>query len=626
MRTLVATVTAVMLGLPGQSVAANASLGLNRGFFERVRITLSPNALQKQIGVEGGRLELADGATLRIPAGVLNTDTPVYFARENSPDTSFPDGFDNFYPLSDRAVYAVGPALKIELPRSSLNLDEDILLVPFPSLPDATPECRVTNTGCGAEVRIRLEDGSYSFYLDQLRGSDNGLLISSSTLSSLQNVLPETLEIQIRPVDFSNWTTTNPPRSGQALTSQQQTYYEDVTGLYALGENYNHREFGPSCGSMPQTMPVGKATAADVPDEKTPLILIHGYQAADNILFSPDPTTPKQFSSALCGWEKVIELFAREGNYPDDFNFHNLPQNILEDEYELFVFGFDSSESFATQADLLAEALSIFGGKEVVLVAYSMGGVLAKDYVQNHDNNVKRVISLSTPYMGTPVLVCEQPAERSCRQAGIHPLINRDVVGQLERYNAYKGPTVGWGRDAQRAVANRLAVLPAILSYSGTRDAAYQFPTTYYTPVSLDELEAVQVHPSGPNPYLTNLNSWRIDGCRSIGLEDWQVEDTCTVQYDASVNGDTGRFNAIVTSVAATAGTGGDFLTIGSQLSPAQRSDELTTLQSACVGLRADDCSASPFDAVIIRPDLDHLSVKGEPVLPLLALELHSVR
>lgn len=374
---------------------------------------------------------------------------------------------------------------------------------------------------------------------------------------------------------------------------------------------------------MPQTMPVGKATTADV-TEKTPLILIHGYQAAGNTLF--DPTTPKQFNSALCGWEKVIELFAREGNYPDDFNFHNLSQNILEDEYELFVFGFDSRNTYDIEADELAEAMEIFGSKEVVLVAYSMGGVLAKDYVQSHDNNVKRVISLSTPYMGTPVLVCEAATQLLCARAGIHPLINRDVVGQFERYKAYNGPTVKWGRDAQRAVANRLAVLPAILTYSGTRDATYQLPTTYYTPVSLDGLEAVQAHPSGPNPYLANLNSWRIDGCRSIGSEDWQVEDTCTTSFDASVNSDTGRFDAIVTSVAATAGAGGGFLTIGSQLSPAQRSDELTTLQSACVGLRADDCSGSPFDAVIIRPDLNHFSVKGEPVLPLLAHELKSVR
>ena len=618
------------------NLAVQTSRGGFHGFLASTRVLFNPNEVQKQLGTSGGRLRLGNGAVVAVDAGTLNTDTEVSLITEATPTTLLPEDFDNFYPLDD-AVKPIGPTLKLELPKAALNFDKDILFVLFPALPDASPECLAANTGCGAEVRVHLADGTTSFYLDQFNGPDNGMFLTGPTLRSLKDLIPATLSVEIRPVDFSNWSTTSPPPSVQnggssGLSTQSaqggaQAYYQDVVGLYALGDNYHHDQFDPSCKRMPQTMPLPKATAADVPTNKTPLILIHGYQAAGNTIMSAEEY--KQFNTALCGWQDVIELFAEEGRYAqDEFNFHNLPQNILRDEYELFVFGYDSRDSFQAQATLLEEALNIFGNRETVLVAWSMGGVLAKDYVQNYPNNVKRVISLGAPYMGTPLLTCVEKGTAQCAQAAVHPLINRDIVGALERFAVSGGLSLDDDvRKAARQVAKRLAVLPAVLSYQGTRDATYQFPTTYYTTIENAPIKAYQVHRSQPNPYLTRLNSWEIIGCNLIGPELYQIEETCEVAFNASVNPKTSAFNSIVTSVAATTSVAGDALAIGTYAPPTapQKSDELTTLQSACVGLSVDDCTSSPFDTVIKRSDLNHLNVKEEAGLSLLIRELRRV-
>ena len=81
--------------------------------------------------------------------------------------------------------------------------------------------------------------------------------------------------------------------------------------------------------------------------------------------------------------------------------------------------------------DNLATALEIFAGREIIIAAYSMGGVLAKDYVQNEakDDNVtvKRLIGLGAPFMGTAAVICIEQTGTSCVDAQVNPYVSRVV-------------------------------------------------------------------------------------------------------------------------------------------------------------------------------------------------------
>ena len=333
-----------------------------------------------------------------------------------------------------------------------------------------------------------------------------------------------------------------------------------------------------------------------MPEDKTPLILIHGYQAAGNTFdsaFSDLLGSPKNYNVPLCGWKNAVELFADEENL-------SLAQTSLREEYELFTFGYDSRSTFMSNArDSLASALEIFAGREIVIAAYSVGGVLAKDYIQNdaiNDNvTVKRLIGLGAPFMGMAAVVCVEQTNIGCVDAAVNPYIPRVVQEK---------PTL------PNSVMN--ALLPTIMSYQGTRDLSYQLPIELDLVTRSFAGVVTAKGQSKPNRYLARLNGWTAN-CDAQG--------NCTSEPGPQT-GEVAYFNSVTTSITGTSGVLGDASAVGTYLEPRQESDELATLQSACISPVVDDCSRSPLDAVIVIPELNHWNVNKAAVMPALVYEL----
>ena len=98
-----------------------------------------------------------------------------------------------------------------------------------------------------------------------------------------------------------------------------------------------------------------------------------------------------------------IESF-NDDNYGtfDTYNtLYNSLRNAFEDEYEIIFFDYDWRMSNTTTASNLATELAPYS--EVVLVAHSMGGLVAGRYLTSRATNRNKVsafISLGTPYVG----------------------------------------------------------------------------------------------------------------------------------------------------------------------------------------------------------------------------------
>lgn len=81
--------------------------------------------------------------------------------------------------------------------------------------------------------------------------------------------------------------------------------------------------------------------------------------------------------------------------------------NFLEDEgYTVRFFPYDWRRDLISTAEQLNTQIDAWGYKKVYLVAHSMGGLLARTYIENADYaaKVEQVITIGSPYLGAPTL------------------------------------------------------------------------------------------------------------------------------------------------------------------------------------------------------------------------------
>ncbi len=117
----------------------------------------------------------------------------------------------------------------------------------------------------------------------------------------------------------------------------------------------------------------------------------------------------------VCGIDPVTNLYQCESKYvPDPIlgTYDSLWQALknigYEEDENLFAFGYNWRESNIDTASLLKQKIqavkSISGKNKVDLVVHSMGGLVARAYIQSVDyaGDVDQVIFLGTPQLGAP--------------------------------------------------------------------------------------------------------------------------------------------------------------------------------------------------------------------------------
>ncbi len=149
-------------------------------------------------------------------------------------------------------------------------------------------------------------------------------------------------------------------------------------------EKYQHHDWSKMFVNRSQ--PIGDLVAVtnDSPS-KTPLILIHGIHG----------TEP---------FEDVLEL----NGYWTSFLTHLDGQPLVRDRYAIYAFQYYSDRKDGTVEHIAGHLARLIDQKlpsrRLVIVAHSMGGLVAKSYMVEHRgvSKVKKLITLATPHRGTP--------------------------------------------------------------------------------------------------------------------------------------------------------------------------------------------------------------------------------
>jgi len=126
-------------------------------------------------------------------------------------------------------------------------------------------------------------------------------------------------------------------------------------------------------------------------DGQIALVLVHGFQ----------------FSKGEGLSMEDLEGFAKETWAPLVTRFHTIASFNGSDRkpYRIYAFLYDPFRPVTENGEDLAKWLSYFTrhGNEIVIVAHSMGGLVARSAIEEHGAKVAKLITLGTPHLGTPL-------------------------------------------------------------------------------------------------------------------------------------------------------------------------------------------------------------------------------
>jgi len=132
-------------------------------------------------------------------------------------------------------------------------------------------------------------------------------------------------------------------------------------------------------GSLPKPLPEAGQLA---------VILVHGFQfLGEGITFEDFEELVEDRWGALAAWvARDIERDPWPAKPP-----------------RLYGFVYDPFRRVSENGKDLATWLSYFSGRQVVIIAHSMGGLVARSAIEEHGASVLRLITLGTPHQGTPL-------------------------------------------------------------------------------------------------------------------------------------------------------------------------------------------------------------------------------
>lgn len=369
------------------------------------------NTASSSIGTSGGTARLPSGAEARFAPGALTATTDVQLASHDTPPAQYIDG-----------VSMAGERVVLSFPGSAVASAGSFTVYapPDPAFAGSTTTM--------AEVSVHRPDGTDASILVPYIAqsiSDATVTVELGWVRAVfaSEGLPSTLTITVQPVDVPVDAAT-----GTGLTTQSNT----PEGLFHIG-SVTSTEMQTACPDPEhQSLPPGVTRQQSASaTTKIPLVMIHGWEAGAHEFAAakrlggtspirPDPQAqlssgsgPIQYESGVCDWTDFITEYQQN---PD-----------LHTHFELFTFQYDSDRSVRDNASDFAAAIQrAFGGRnDVVLLAHSMGGLVANDAMHTGgiNPNVQGVITLGTPFRGSPALVCEVALGGRCRYAIANPAL-----------------------------------------------------------------------------------------------------------------------------------------------------------------------------------------------------------
>lgn len=506
-----------------------------------------------EVDARGATIVTSSGVQVLVSAGVLDPTGMTVTVFDVLP-ADYPDG-----------ARLVGARTTVAFPRAALRsshagtsvarstADDEVSDYGFAFvLPASTPHAEVEASY--VQVRITLNGGRYYQILHPFKLDEDGdaiIVFDPALLGVLDGVgvLPDLVEITLTPYALDEGLA---PSLGRSSTAE--------TGLYRVSRLFfDAAHDGIVCPSafdqdVARVSSVERVVApASSLEERTPLVLVHGWQVLANdfaamnaliaqiesaevnvspwFLVSPllglagseieMTEVSLRFEPHVCGWAHFINAFYEAG---------------LDEAYDLYTFAYDSQFAVSENAErLAAELRGALPGRAAVIVAHSMGGLvtnLARLGLDPHDDaRIRHVITLGTPFRGTTALLCD---DATCTSASMNP----DFRAGLNAVIDDKVPAPAFvalgplGRLKVMVLAQGFMnlVVERLQSRAGTRDLAWDTPievsselrkcsevTVFTTPQPhLFPVMVVRPEPtpkcrvseySHPNPLLSRVNT-----------------------------------------------------------------------------------------------------------------------
>ncbi|MEI1278385.1 alpha/beta fold hydrolase [Leptospira venezuelensis] len=135
-------------------------------------------------------------------------------------------------------------------------------------------------------------------------------------------------------------------------------------------------------------------------NSKAKIVLIHGWDFAERQTDLPTDFNQK-VTNLLGTWNQGLSFITDNATPPSSYT------GSVYDEFEIYVFTYRTSDHIEINGRRFIDSLNAAfnSSDKVVIVAHSMGGLVSRAAIQ-HPNNTQNVIdhivSLGTPYYGSP--------------------------------------------------------------------------------------------------------------------------------------------------------------------------------------------------------------------------------
>ena len=321
----------------------------------------------------GGSVQLADGANVTIPAGVVADNSSVTLTKLAQPQ------------LYASQATAVTDSYQITIPAGSITTQSSgsnnviTFQIPIPTSISASVKKVLSHMKAMVSDSIP-DDAYYASELNITNSTSTNALYGTYFVSS-SGMLNINAPVGAFTTSGSTAITTQATVTGLNMIN----YYSVQTSLNGVTPS--------TTGSSPTFPPVsctniinGICSSYDqttILAGKTPIILIHGWQ-----IFTKN-TYPMQDC-----WDDFI-------------NYFNLDSSSLKGNYKLYSFDYPTAGHVETNAQNLESIISsYFPSQKVVIIAHSMGGLVAHSYIQEYGGGSKvlKLITLGTPYHGSPLM------------------------------------------------------------------------------------------------------------------------------------------------------------------------------------------------------------------------------
>jgi pimeloyl-ACP methyl ester carboxylesterase len=457
-----------------QTVRVRASSASNPSIFGdfdfEVRAPLASQ--QDNLGVLGGTVKAGEVTAVFEP-GALKASAGIELETNIASQTPL---------LSTIALD--GPIARLEIPSSAIDGLEDKRLTL--TLPAPTGD----HAGV-AEVRIIREDGTSFGYIEAFTSENhvyeistallNKVNLSAAQVPALQNkgqrlrpkfigglirviispVVDKAKELAEKAADaiYPSGFVTEPREIGQGLLQ-----FENAFSIADLNSS--------DCTSSRQVQPTnrlrwawaadGKGAGPENIGNKIPLVLVHGWQAVNDLRFKSLNRDERTFPG-FCNWTNFLEAY-----YGDN-------GAALREKYALFSFSYNSYRRVSGNGNDLRNALkATFGDRPVVALAHSMGGLVTNAAVGSAPSSFAKVVTLATPYQGSIALECAEANAQSCEKVKL----NSDIANRIALLGTpfyFAIPTLGPILAAlpNGTVGNYLA--RTVTVFDGTKDLAWEF-------------------------------------------------------------------------------------------------------------------------------------------------------